>query len=77
MAVAKLHAETAFDHLEHLVLVVVMVKYELAVELDELDELPVEFGGDARFVELADPGEFLGDVYFGHGSLESGWEMRS
>jgi hypothetical protein len=54
-----------------------MVKYELAVELDELDELPVEFGGDARFVELADPGEFLGDVYFGHGSLESGWEMRS
>jgi hypothetical protein len=46
-----------------------MVKYELAVELDELDVLSVEFGGDARLVKLGDVGEFLGNVDFGHGSL--------
>src|ERR1700683_3149812 len=48
MAVAKLHAEASFDHQEHLVLVLVVVKYEPAVELDELDVLSVELGGDAR-----------------------------
>src|SRR5271166_2956823 len=72
--VAKLHAEAAVDDEEHLVLVIVMVEYELAVELDELDVLSVEFGSDAGFVVVGDLRKFIGDVDFGHGIL-AGWRI--
>jgi hypothetical protein len=69
VAVAKFHAEAAFDDQEHFVFVLVVVKHEGAVELDELNLLSVKFGGDAGFVEVRDLGEFFGDVDFGHRSL--------
>jgi hypothetical protein len=69
MAVAKLHAKAAFDYQKHLVFVLVMVKDELAIQLDELHVLSVELGGDAGLVVFGDLREFLGDVNFGHGSL--------
>jgi hypothetical protein len=46
-----------------------MVKYELAIQLDELHLLPVEFGGDAGVAVVGDFCELLGDVDFGHSSL--------
>src|ERR1035441_3820129 len=68
MAVAKIHAEAALHHQKHFVLVLMTVKYELAVELDELNLLSVEFGGDARLVVFGNLGELFGDVDFGHES---------
>jgi hypothetical protein len=46
-----------------------MVKDELAVQLDEFDVLSVEFRSDAGLVVFSDVGELLGDVDFGHGIL--------
>jgi hypothetical protein len=70
VAVAKVHAEAAFDYEEHLVFVLMMMKYEGAVQLDELDVLSVELGGDARLVVIGDLGEFFCNVYFGHEGLK-------
>jgi hypothetical protein len=82
MAVAEIHTEAAFDYEEHLVFVVMMMKDELAVQLDELDLLSVELGGDAGLVVFSDFRELLGDVDFGHGTLRlavllciNGWRI--
>jgi hypothetical protein len=70
MMVEKIHAEAAFDDQKHFVFVLVMVKDKLAVQLNQLDLLSVELGGDARVVVVGDPGELLGNVDFEHGSLD-------
>jgi hypothetical protein len=67
LAIAEFHAKAAFNYQEHFILMVVMVKYEWAVELDELHILSVEFGGDAGIVVVVNLGELFGDVDFGHG----------
>jgi hypothetical protein len=46
VTVAEFHAEAAFHHEEHFVLVFVMMKNEFALEFVELDGLAVEFGSD-------------------------------
>src|ERR1700686_1494056 len=71
MPVAEIHAEAAFDYQEHLVFVLMMVKDELAVQLDELDLLSIKFRGDAGLVVFSDVRELLGDVDFGHGILRT------
>src|SRR6266566_7084946 len=60
--VAKLHAEAAFDHEKHFVLVVMMMPDEWRIELHEFDHLAVEFGGDVRLVALRNLAEFFSDV---------------
>jgi hypothetical protein len=65
--VAKFHSEAAFDYKEHLVLVVMMVEHEFAVQLDEFDLLAIQLGGDARLVVLGNLAKLLGDIDFGHG----------
>jgi hypothetical protein len=69
MAVAEIHAEAAFDYEEHLVLILMMVKDELAIQLDEFDVLAVELGGDAGLVVFGDFRKLLGNVDLGHGNL--------
>ena len=55
-----------------LVLVVVMMPHERALELDELHLLPVQLGRDARLPVVGDRGELLGERHLvGHGG-ESG-----
>jgi hypothetical protein len=66
MMVAEIHAQAAFDYEEELVFVLVMVKHEFAVELHELYMLAVEFGRDARMLEVCNLGELFGDIDFGH-----------
>jgi hypothetical protein len=46
-----------------------MVKDELAIQLDEFDVLPVELRGDAGLVVFGDFGKLLGNIDFGHGIL--------
>lgn len=48
LAVAKLHREGSAMDQEEFILTLVMVPIERALELDELDLLAVELGGDAR-----------------------------
>jgi hypothetical protein len=72
VAVAKFHAEAAFDYEEHFVFILVVVKDEWAVKLDELDLLSIELGGNAGLVVVSDFSEFFGDVDFGHESLRTG-----
>src|SRR6202521_3799427 len=82
MAVAAIHAEAAFDYQEQLVFVLMMVKDELAIQLDEFDVLGVELGGYTGLVVFSDVRELLGDVDFGHGILRlvccyavNGWRV--
>jgi hypothetical protein len=65
---AKVHAEAAFDHQKHFVLVVMMVKYELAVQLDEFDLLAVKLCSNAGLVVFGDLRKLLSDIDFGHKS---------
>jgi hypothetical protein len=65
-AIAKFHAETAFDHQEHFVFVLVMMKDKFAFELVELYILAIELGGDVGLPVFGDLRKLLGDVDFGH-----------
>lgn len=46
VTLAELHGEPAFDHEEQLILALVMVPYELALELDELDVGVIDLADD-------------------------------
>ena len=48
LAIAELHSESPIDDQKQLVLTVVVVPDELALELDELDVLTVQLADDAR-----------------------------
>ncbi len=65
VAIAKIHAETAFHHQKQLIFVFVMVKHKLTFEFVELYILTVEFTGDVRPPVFGDPSEFVGDVHLG------------
>ncbi|SPE28430.1 hypothetical protein SBA2_40003 [Acidobacteriia bacterium SbA2] len=67
MAVAKFHAEAAFDYQEHFIFVFVVVEDEFALEFVELDRLPVQFGSDVGLPVFGNLGKFFGDVDFVHG----------
>jgi len=66
VAIAEFHAESAFDHQEHFVLVLMMMEDELALQLVELDVLTVEFGRDVRLPVFGNLGELIGDVNLLH-----------
>src|SRR5215831_2287677 len=44
--VTELHSELSLDYQEHLVFVVMVMPDELALKLDQLNQLPIEFAGD-------------------------------
>jgi hypothetical protein len=56
------HVEAALHHQEQLVLVVVVVPDELALELDPLDLLAVQFADDRRISVVAKPRQLLAEV---------------
>jgi hypothetical protein len=64
--IAEFHAETAADAEEQLVLALVLVPEERALEFDQLDFLSVQLADDFRTPVLADQGQLLGDVYLVH-----------
>jgi hypothetical protein len=43
-----------------------MMKYEFTLEFVELDQLPVELGGDVGLPIFGDLGELFGDIDFRH-----------
>src|SRR5271170_69853 len=63
LAIPEIHAESPLHHQEQLVLVLVMMPDELALELDQLDLLAVELAGDPRLPLLADLAELLREVH--------------
>ena len=60
--VAELHAEPPLYHEKHLVFVVVVMPDELALELDQLDELSIEFARNVRLTVLVDFREFRREI---------------
>src|SRR5437667_11508427 len=63
--VAELHAEPSLHHQKHFVFIVVVMPNELALELNQLDELSIEFAGNVWLPVLVDEGEFVGKVHSG------------
>ena len=59
VAIAKLHAKTAFDNKEQLVFMFMMVPHEFAVKLDELDKLTIKLADDSRAPMLVQQRELL------------------
>jgi hypothetical protein len=73
--VAKLHAKAALDHQEQLVLVIVVVPDELALEFDQLDELAVQLASDLRLPVGGEAGKLVAEIdLFGlrHGASPGG-----
>jgi hypothetical protein len=66
VTIAEIHAKAALDHEEHFVFVLVMVKDELALDLIELDMLPVKLGRNVGLPVLSNLREFFGDADLGH-----------
>ncbi len=64
---AIVHAEAASHHQKHLVFIFVMMPGEWPFELYELDELAVEFAGDARIPMIVDERKLFGEINFVHG----------
>jgi hypothetical protein len=67
--VAKLHAEAALDHEEHLVFIRMMVKHELTEDFVQLDMLPIQFSYDIRLPVFRNLPKLLGDVDLVHVAL--------
>src|SRR5229473_3891837 len=67
--VAEIHAEAPLHHQEHLVLVLMMVKYELAHGLHQLDVLSVEFTHYMWFPAFGNFREFFGNIDLVHNYL--------
>src|SRR6185369_3764670 len=74
VAVAQLHPQAPLDHQEQLVLVIVVVPDEGALELDQLDGLAVQLGHQLGGVVLLEQRKLLGDVDFLHGESISPWD---
>ena len=66
VAVPQFHAEAALDHQEKLVLVVVVVPGEGALEFHELHLLAVQLGDDAGVPMIGEGGELLPEIHFFH-----------
>ena len=62
--IAELHVETAGDHQEHFVFIIMFVPDEIAFEFDEFDVLIIQFGGYSWIPVIRDQAELVGDVYF-------------
>jgi hypothetical protein len=62
MPVAKFHAKTAFNHQEHFVFVLVMMKDEFALELVELYILAIELGRNVGLPVFGDFRKLVGDI---------------
>src|SRR5262245_32499449 len=63
---AKVHPEAPFHDQEHLVLVFVMMPGKGALELDQLQVLPVELTGNAGIPMIADERKLFGQINFVH-----------
>ena len=64
VAVAEVHHQPALDDQEELVLLVVVMPHELALDLHDLDLEVVDLAGDARAAVVVETTEGLGDVDF-------------
>ncbi len=65
-AVSKLDAKGATQDEKQLVLAVVMMPHELALELDELHFLPIQLADDLGSPVLSNLGKLLCQIYFLH-----------
>ena len=63
---AIVHPKATLHDQKHLVFIFVMMPGEWPFELDELDELAVEFAGDARVPVVVDERKFLGEIDLVH-----------
>jgi hypothetical protein len=61
--VTELHPELSLNYQEHLVFVLMAVPDELALKLDQLDQLSIEFAGDVWLPRFVNSGEFVGKVH--------------
>src|SRR5215469_3110267 len=64
--VAELHTKTALDYEKEFVLMIMMMKHELAFDLIQLDLLPIQVGGNVGLPVFGDFGELFRDVDFRH-----------
>jgi len=69
--VAKLHSKTSLNHKEQFIFVFVMMKYEFALDLVELDLLSVELGNDIGLPIFGNFRELLGKVDCLHAQSDS------
>ena len=66
---AIVHAKAALHDQKHFVFIFVMMPGERAFEFDELDELPIQFTGNARIPVIVDQRKFIGKIDLLHGRL--------
>src|SRR6476659_2592272 len=66
LTITQLHPESTAMHEEHLVFVVVMMPYELADELHDLDVLTVQLADDLRRPVIRESGELRCERDFFH-----------
>ena len=67
--VTELDSEPPLYPEKHLIFMVVVMPYELTLELNQLDQLSIEFACNVRLPVLVDEGEFGGEINFVHSSL--------
>ena len=67
VAATKLDGQAALHHEEELVLVLVMMPHELALQLRDLDVLPVQLADDPRAPMLGEQAKLVAQVHFLHG----------
>ena len=66
LPVAEIHPNPPFRDQKKLILVLMMMPDELALEFDQLDVLPIELAGDPWVPVVVDLAELFLDVYFLH-----------
>src|SRR5207253_1089698 len=64
IAGAQAHGDSAFDHQEQLVFVLMMMPHELALELDQLDVGIVQLAGDFWLPVFVEAGKLFGEINF-------------
>jgi hypothetical protein len=69
--VAIFHTKSSLHDQEQFIFMVMVMPYEFAVELHELDHMSIEFSRDVRFVVFGNFREFLGEIDFVHERLPS------
>src|SRR2546423_5950677 len=69
---AIVHPKATLHDQKHLVFILVMMPGEWPFKLHELDELTVEFTGDARVPMIVDQRKFVSEIDLVHWNLECG-----
>src|SRR6266436_10269432 len=76
VAVAKFHAEAAFDHEKKFIFVCMVVPDELTFQFVELDHLAVEFASDVGLPVLGGLGKLVGEIDLIHGASRAARCLR-